>query len=127
MEKISFLCFACLCFIGCASTRGGIQDDIIDGAANTDTAISKLQGQQASSTKNAAAITGTGTEIAGTIEDLASSIDTAVRQLAAGTTTDAEFAAVIQRVKDRSAVDYINTDGRNSSPKDATAKSKNPP
>ena len=99
----TILIFACvgILFVGCATTRQGtIPADIINGAAATDTAISGLQQQQTDSATDAQAITDTSTALAVTI-------NTAVEQLKAGAITDAEFAAIIQRVQNRQPVNYI--------------------
>jgi len=118
----NILIFACvsILFIGCATTKqGAISADIINGAATTDTAISGLQQQQTDSATDAQAIADTSTA-------LADSINTAVEQLKAGAITDAEFAAIIQRVQKRQPVDYIEPVGHDNGAATADTTDKKP-
>ena len=98
-----------LALIGCASSTGpgSIQAGVIDGAIETDTDISELQGQQADSAVDAQAITDTS-------EQIADSIDTAIGQLSEGDGADSEFARIIQQVQNRESIDYIESVNNNS-------------
>jgi hypothetical protein len=118
----TILIFACvgILFVSCATTNtGSVPADIINGAATTDTAISGLQQQQTDSATDAQAITDTSTA-------LADSINTAVEQLKAGAITDAEFAAIIQRVQNRQPVNYIEPVGHDNGATAAGTADKKP-
>lgn len=108
-KKIIIFCCVCILFVGCASTSGSIQTDIINGATETDTAIQQQSGATSEIGIDSQAIADSSSAIAITSSDIAREVSELAEQLRFAGDEEREYAEIIQRVQNRQPVDYIES------------------